>query len=570
MANESDQEMKEIEGIGRDRWESYDYSEGEFGLSDSEKSEIDRHSLVIDYMQKIARTPGIPIYMGHVFFVMPLNTDIVLNFTTTMGKCSGMYWSYIFQMPKWAYNVRKVDESMDVSPIHADTYNLFMGQRQKLEGQIKQGLASAMQAVTDYELLAHDSRRYREMIDYFKEGRKDEHVIRSLFVDRVDSYTGEGYSMITMAKRWPTIITDFIRMGQEKYVKKKWTADDVIRELDVTQAEATVLITKNRLFQEWKKLFMPTVAERYARVEAMVNARKKSVNEYKNWLKPYVARHKMMKEKTENPSAFATDAYMAPAFGTGYATTSVRLWVWKEFPVSEKRKPEARTEHNIDGIPWIIDPLDDFVREWARKIEYKYRFEPGTYDDKAIRAILKNSVVAYPQQAEGPVHPMVPSELYYVMFDIKIDRTIIKVPPPAGGEIEDLMIKPMNTWIASQNAILVHLIELNAKEKAFSREVDEMLGTKKIEDVYMEESRILLGKEPLKKKEKSSAARFVDGTNDRYRAVKKRLGKYSKYLFRPGPYESSFHERVVKMYMPEIGGFYGQQVDFWKKKAGVG
>ena len=571
-------EEKEIDRIGREEWETWDYSKGDFGIDENEKKEIDSREMVVDYLQEIARNPDAskPPIMGYAFYVSPLNQDIKLNFTTPTGKCSNIYYAYVYQMPKWAYNVVKVNEWMEVSPTHADAYNLFMGQRQKLEGQIKQGLASAMQAVTDYELLAHDARRYKEIIDYFREGREDEHVLRSLFVDRVDAFTGEGYSMITMAKRWPTIITDFIRMGQKKYHDKKWTTEEVVRELDVSQAEATVLMTKHRLFNEWKVLFRPAVAERYARIKALVEARKKSINDYKSWLKPYIARHKMMREVTERePSKMLTHPLMVPAFGTSTAMTYVRLWVWKAFPIGEKRKPEARTERKIDGINWIIDPLDDYVREWARKIEYKYRLKPGHYTDKndaEIRKIMRNSVVKYPYQADRPVKPMDPNEFYYVLFDLMIDKIIPKTPPPAGGESEDFAIDPMRTWIASQNVMLIHLIELDAKERAFERDIDEMVGAKSIEDRYMEETRIMIGK-PVKPEEgKNPAVRFVDwvrGGNKRARKWVKRH-KLSRFFLRPGPYESAFYERVVKMYLVEVGNFYGQQVDWWKKKFGVG
>jgi hypothetical protein len=571
MAKEKTQEEKEqeeIEQIGREEWELQDY-----GLSDDEKGSIDSHELVVDLLQKEAREGFMPKFLGFAFYVAPLNTDIVLDFTGSMGKCSNMYWSYVFQMPKWAYNIKKVSESVDVSPTHAEAYNLFIGQRQKLEGQIKQGLTSAMQAVTDYELLTHDARRYREILDYFEKGRGDEHVLRSLFVDRVDAHTGEGYSMITMAKRWPTIITDFIRMGQEKYKDEKWSTERIGHELDVTQAEATVLLTKDRLFREWKKLFMPTVAERYARIQALVKARKNSIDGYRQWLKPYIARHKMMRETTEKPSALLSNPVMASAYGATSSMSSIRLWVWKAFPVGEKRKPEAMTEHPISGIRWIIDPLDDFVREWTRKIEYKYRLEPGFYtrdNDKEIRRILSNSVIKYPLAAETPVGAMVPSEFYYVLFDLQINRTVTKSPPPAGGEIEDMMLQPMRTWIVSQNAMLIHLIELDARGIAFEREVNEMIGVKEVENRYMEESRMLLGKKESPPKPKGSAARFVDSARSGYRRARKRLGRYSRFLFRPGPYESAFHERVVKMYLVEVGAFYRQQVEFWKKKAGVG
>ncbi|RLI95929.1 MAG: hypothetical protein DRO99_05200 [Candidatus Aenigmatarchaeota archaeon] len=568
MAELSHEEKEEIRNIGREEWQRWDYD-----LPPDEIAAIDNRGLVIDLLQERARE-GKPRYLGFAFYVAALNMDIVLDFTTQVGEGLNMYWSYVFQMPKWSYNVRKVSESMEVSPIHTDAYNLFIAQRNRLEGQIKQGLASAMDAVKDYELLAHDARRYKEILDYFREERErgDEHVLRSLFVDRVDAHTGEGYSMITMAKRWPTIITDFIRMGQKKYRKVKWTTDKIVRELDVSQAEATVLLTKDRLFHEWKKLFRPTVAERYSRIKALSESRKKSIDTYRTWLRPYVTRHKSMREMGESRgTGWVNSPYMIPAFGGAYASTNARLWVWKVFPIGEKRKPEARTERTIDGIPWLIDPYDDFVREWARKIEYKYRLPPGFYNEKRIRSMLHGYIIKHPHQAENQVPAMVPSELYYVLFDINIERIISRTPPPAGGEIEDLMINPLRTWIASQNVLLVHLIELDARDRAFDREIDEMIGSKEAETSILErEKEILLGEQKKPEKKASASARIVNNIKSKHRWLKIKLSPYSRYLFRPGPYESAFYERVVKMYLVEAGGLYKQQVDFWKRKAGVG
>ncbi|MCK4496773.1 MAG: hypothetical protein KAU24_01155, partial [Candidatus Aenigmarchaeota archaeon] len=254
-----------------------------------EEIEYLRTGLVMDLLREGHYPPeGTPI-LGEALMGTPENQDIVMDFTTSMGQCSSVYYSFIFQLPKWDYSVRKIEEWMDVSPVHADAYNLMVVQRQKLESAIKTGLTSATEAVTHYELLAHDARRYREILDYFVKGEKDEHVLRSLFVDRVDAFTGEGYSLITMAKRWPTIITDFIRM------KTEWDDINKIRkELDVSQAEATVLRTKNELYIEWKKIFLPVLKDRYARIKTMVDARKRSIDEYKKWLKPYITKHKMM------------------------------------------------------------------------------------------------------------------------------------------------------------------------------------------------------------------------------------------------------------------------------------
>ena len=236
MAEKKPDEFDDLRKLGEPK-----YSPEDYGIDSKEdRKELEKVSgLVIDHLQAKTRS-GFPPMLGDAFFVAPLNTDIVMDFTTPMGGCTNMYWGYVFQMGKWYYNVRKVSESMEVSPIHSDSYNLFVGQRQRLEGQIKQGMTSAMQAVTDYELLSHDARRYKEILDYFQKGNTDEHVLRSMFVDRVDSFTGEGYSMVTMAKRWPTIITDFIRMGKSEYKNRTWQVNEIMQELDVSQAEATV------------------------------------------------------------------------------------------------------------------------------------------------------------------------------------------------------------------------------------------------------------------------------------------------------------------------------------------
>ncbi len=289
--------------------------------------------LLIDKLLKKCRKD---YHLGDFVIVRPTDQWMKLNPTTVMGGCSGLYYSLMFQFPKWYYWLHKVDEWMEVSPEYAETYNLTIAQKQKLEVAIKGGLQSAAQAVADYELLKHDYRKYREILDYWKMGKKDDHVLRSLFVDRVDAFTGEGYSLVTMARRWPTIITDFIRM------KEVWTDIEKIKdELQVSQAEATVLKTKNELYKEWKTLFFPDVKDRFARIKNLMQSRKKSVDEYRNWLKPYIARYKLMKEKTEaKPSNYLGNVYMVPGFGQASATTGVRLFAWQGFVPGEMHKPE--------------------------------------------------------------------------------------------------------------------------------------------------------------------------------------------------------------------------------------
>ncbi len=555
-----------------------EYYQEEIEKDEKEVKKIKDSETVVKLLQSEAFSSPIGL-LGEVFMISPENQGMVMDFTTKVGGCSNAYYSFVFQMPKWNYRMEKVNEAMAVSPTHMDAYNLFAGQKQKLEGQIKQGLASAMQAITDYELLRHDERRYREIIDYFKKGATDDHVLRSLFVDRVDAYTGEGYSMITMAKRWPTIINDFIRMGRiEADEKKKGvenplaSTEDMEKKLDVPLAEATVLYTKNELYKEWKELFRPVVQERYARIKAAADSRKESIRQYREWLKPYVARHKTMKE-IDQAVAPSLRLY-APGFGTSTLLTSVRLWAWRSFPLEEKRKPESlKVKGENLGFP--INPFDEWSKRWIARINIKYQTKFKDEDIvKMIEKFTQTSMGPGYKENEVPGPWMSTDDVYYVLFDVYIERSIIKTPPPEGTEMEDIMLNPVRIWLLSQNALLVHLVELEAIKEQFNREINEMIGAQEMEDDILNKVRKEMdeaGKEP--EKEGVSFTRSMRNAVNRFERsydwLVDKTKPFRRYFFRPGPYENVFNERITKLYLVASGKNYQQVTDFWKSKFNV-
>jgi len=495
----------------------------------------------------------------------PFEMDIILDYTGLRGSGSNIYYSYVYTAPKWDFTIKKVDEWIEVTPTWAEYYNITIAQKQKIEAAIKSGLTSSAQAVADYELLHHDARRYKEMIDYFVEGKTDEHVLRSLFVDRVDAYTGEGYSMVTMARRWPTIITDFIRMKTEwtdsKVVPENKQISKIMHDLDVSQAEATVLKTKNQLYRQWKTMFFPIVKDRYARIQAMVNSRKKSIDEYKNWLKPYIARYRMIREKQEvKPSEFLSDAYITPGFGQAQAQTGVRLWTWKPFTPAEKGKPEAILEKK----GFIVDPYDDLVKHWQKKIEKRYNVK---FTEKDVRNILKEATTTAIEKPEKPVPEMVKGSMYYIMFDLKIILNLIKTPPPEGIETDNLMIYPLKAWIMSQNVLLLHLMEIKAREMAFDRYVNEMIGARELEEELAEEV-----EEKFKEKKPvrfQSLRSFANKTRSAGRKTKSGIMKFVYLFVKEGPYETNFEERMTKMYFRAAGPIYVHHVGFLKQKMNI-
>ena len=217
------------------------------------------------------------------------NKEEEVNYTSAPGKAAGLYYSLFFQLPKWGWSIAKADEWIEVSPTHKEYYERTISSKQMLESTIKTGLTSAAQSVADYELMNHDLRQYKEILGYFNS--EDEHSLKAMFVDQVDVHTdspGQPVSMRSIAPRWPTIIADFMRLSEGDD-----TPDKVQKKLDVSKAEAVILVTKNKLYKNWKGDIKNISLERYEMLRGMVAARKKTVEEYKEWLKPYISRFQM-------------------------------------------------------------------------------------------------------------------------------------------------------------------------------------------------------------------------------------------------------------------------------------
>ena len=553
---------------------------------DDIKKALKGKEFVIDAIYEIGDKGKLP--EGKVVCALPGDQQMDLNYTTEVGGCTALYYSLVFQMPKWNYKLKKIDEWMSVSPVHTQSYELTVGQKQKLEGMIKQGLASAAQAVADFELARHDLRKYEEIINYFvrakgmekdskgKKKDKDEHVLRSLFIDRVDAYTGENFSMISMTKRWPTIITDFIRMGKLTEDDKK-EIDKIKDKLEVSQAEATVLRTKNEMFDSWQKMFLPEVQKRYARIKTLVKAREKSVVEYREWLKPYVARYKMMRDSLEKrPQESVKNVYMAPGFGNAVAVSSIRFLGWIPFNPPEMSKPERTSQ---------ISPIDDFSKQWGRYIvkHYKVWGEEQTdkngnkktdddgnpiYDisdenlEKKMEEILKKTTGE---------KDMVSTVLYYRVFDIKVVKFLGKIP--GKGELEDLTFFFKHRTM-SQNVLLLHAMELAALEEKFSMHISELIGSKENEEKVRKEVEMRI--EGKKEKEVSWQKKWNESFKKTIKPLKSGFSKGSDFFaritqpfIRPGPYESNFEERVTKMYLLPAGQLYSEVIKFLKWKMGV-
>ncbi len=497
-----------------------------------------------------------------------------LNPVTLEGQSEIIYNVWLYRSAKWHWNVYKADEFIAVTPAAPPAFVPLMSQKERMEGKIKSGMASAAQAVADYELLKHDLRKYRDILDFFKkaEQENDEHVLRSLFLDRVDAYTGEGYSMITMAKRWPTIISDFIRM-----LTNLDSPEDIMKEMKVTKAEAVVLRTKNELYKEWKKLFFPDVKERYARIRNLLQSREKSIDQYREWLKPIVSLYKQIREQEEievspfggaGPSANLTNPLVFANTPQGYVYA--KLWMFKPIMPEEMAKPII-----LQGQGYELDPYDNWVKNKCKTLEKKYKIR--IYHDKAdknkrekeeginpyyiiVRDFIKGLQMTGARKKKGEILSAHPGPCYderfayYAFVDIDYECQYKK--GSSGPMVMEDQYFHIYPFILSKNVMLLFHMEMAAKEKAFDREVEELIGLSKVEKRFLKSIDEEFKKEEESVKRLESLFKFKKKTVKTGGWLKGMFMPMRNYFLKPGPYENTVRERINKTF----GDYFGPQV----------
>lgn len=529
-------------------------------------------------------------WMGHAVIGYPaIERHTNLDYTGPLGSVMGIYYSLVFWLGKQEYKVQKLDEWVEISPVHAQYYQLTHKQKEDLEGKIKQGLVSVSQSVADMELLMHDKRRYEEFLHYLgyqtyekaaKDGNKrakeevewnanldkkdiffeeddkavakraDQHSLKAVFIDQVDIHTGEGISIRSIVSRWPTLITDFMNMSDDDL-----EIDKVMNKLKISRAESVVLVTKNKLYQEWKAIFGPEIKSRYIRIQELLQSRRASVNQYREWLKPYIARHRMIMEGMSSPPG-RQFKQISPyeSGGTATSSSSITLLVWKDFIAPEIFKGGSEEMGKM-----LLDKPYKYGPEY-KKEEFKTNDIPVD-DDWTMRTLIFNKkwglVRDYPWITERWVKKMkeemfrdkwlTPHKPYYTFFPIRLDRFTLRMP--TGEEVDDGAFD-ITFLIMSQNAMFAKLLELKAKQEEMEKYVDNLLGIGKIVE----------GRRPAYADEKESAVdKFLEAMSLSFEFAK------------GGPYERDFNDRITKGYLQRAAGErYGSIVGFLKKRMGVG
>lgn len=542
---------------------------GEFILADfSRDSKTGEmiNPLINKYMHK---------WLGNAIVACPFEAHTAIDFTGPPGSTSGLFYSLFFQLGKWEYYAQKADEWIEVSPVHAQYYQLTQKQKEDLETRIKAGLASASQAVADMELVMHDERKYREFLEYLGyrtkrqiteeakakepevlpddydelyldeepgkvEKRADNHSLKAVFIDQVDVHTGDGISMRSVVSRWPTLISDFMRLGD-----KDMDVENVMKKLDTSRAEAVVLITKNKLFAEWKKLFCREIISRYKRIRDLVRSRGTSVDQYREWLKPAIARHKMLKEGLESEDRRAA-RLLSPINVPGYATSSavIELWAWKDFTPMEIFKAGSEDVAKLVAGHEKQMKLSPYDR-WTKK-NLIFNKEHGLINvypwitDKWVQEKLKEFY---------NTGWLTKTKFYYSFFIITLSRTNMR--DPTGSELEDGVFD-VNLVVMSQNVLFTKLLELKARQEELEMHINKLLGMP--HKISRDEKKWKPEKEYF-----SGVNKFLD-----------RLSLGLSFSYR-GKYEKNFWDRLTNLYYSGIVGTrYNAIINFIKAKTGMG
>lgn len=542
----------------------------------------------------------------------PENQQVHLEYTGPVGLGTKAYYGITSQLEKLGFVRFKINEWMFVSPVNKPYYDLTIAQRDQLALQVKQHLASIANAVSELELAKHDLRKYKEFVDIFeklekgkkliREGKKDEgkkllleanQTLRAIFIDQVDIHTGEGVSLRSIAVRWPTIISDFMKLDDEDV-----DPSSIAKKLKVSEAEGVVLATKNKLFLEWKNnLFKPAVLERYRNLLKLVEARKNSIKEYEEMAKPVIRRFKMLNDALSNPSL--TAAIKRSFFRPDAQAISIdfmEIWAWKPLAPSEKYKvsrevldkislkeagftkeeSEYLRKNNIDSVPAlpVVPIVDNVLRTIAKNLEKKYGVIVTPKDVVEVIEELGNYYTASKGGIEGGASWFFSP--YFVFFDIPLTRIVVKFPD--GKQIEVIEIKNFTARAKTQNLILGHLLELKVRDKVLEREVHSLLG----EYIFKEDEKKWIAIETFLKSEYPEIYGKADEEVLSIKPPQKRetpLSKISSVLEKigweisfyrgSGPYEVAFKDRLTKFYFTETGKEFSSFKDFIDSIFGV-
>ncbi len=262
----------------------------------------------------------------------------------------------------------------------------------------------------------------------------------------------------------PTIVDDFFRMTRKEDLKK----DTMLK--DLPTVEQRMLEVKWDAYQDWLAFFENNVKRRMDALKTLERSREKSLDEYRDWLKPTIARYKMIVDSLEH-AASRTGALTHPIKLNAMAISlhEVKIWFWKNFvPPDPHRPPQEMFEIEKSGVAAF--------GKWEKDNIYLH---PGhglvtSYPWVTEKWIFGHANInGWGEKCSG-IPNLSESDWYYSFQEFVMSRTNFKTSA-TGAEGEDADFKFAN-YMMSKNVIAAKYIELKAMHEDLEIYINDLLG----------------------------------------------------------------------------------------------
>jgi len=316
-----------------------------------------------------------------------------------------------------------------------------------------------------------------------------------------------------------------------------------------------------------------------------------------------IAKYKMINDALTSPKlrSVIKKSFFRPDAQT-FSLDFMELWAWKPWAASEKYKAPAETplskipakvagfskkeieyikkmDKNWDGkVPALPVKLivDRVLRVIIKNIEKKYNVTITPVDVLNAIKTLSGMYEGHSSGSTGEIWSFSP---YFFFYQIPIQRLMLKLPN--GAELEDIEINPLQMYVKTQNVILGHILELEARSKVLEREIGVLLG----EFGYDKESKKWIDIQKLLTKNYPNiyeSEQTEEMSMQRYEELKPNEVKREKFLSKlrrfgwsfalfvaKGPYEHAFLDRFTKFYFTPSGEQLGRLIAYLFSLYGV-
>ncbi|MFH1432130.1 MAG: hypothetical protein ABIG84_02840 [archaeon] len=515
-----------------------------------------------------------------------------LNPTTVFGGTQNMYYGLMFETNKDGWTKNKIEEWIEASHAHPDFHQMIAVQKALYEDKIKQGLANISQSVADLELLEHDIRKYEEYQEYLenldssdpKNKRSAMFAIKTIFVDQVDFHAGgggQGAGRLSLAfmrnnNIMPTIVNDFLVMESLEDIR------DGGKFANMADVEKKMLESKWTLYQHWLGVFRSAIMQRLERLKILQRSREFTIDQYRAWLKPIIARHRLLetgyaKDKRDSnlPLTGRRDIrrHHAHSISIGVSAHGVTAWVHKALtnPEMHTYPAEIISKAVLDGEFGKVFAYDEWTQD-----NLIFDTEHGLLADYPW--LRKDWVDEKAKSISDTLNGNLP-KLYYSFLRLDMLKFVMKMPTGPAIEDTDFLF---NMYVLSANVMLVKLLEMQAKDEELERYIDKVLGLdpkmNKYDGIVLGYKKKGFGYEVDGKKFKTKKEMLkaypepayyltpLKSDSKFWKGIKDLFG-LDIWLFRKrGPYEHQFYDRYTKFYLKLSGERFASLVNMVERR----